>query len=72
MLTEQNRFLLIEPESGELTARGHQIIDNVPMARLGEPNEIVGTALWLLSDSASFVTGAVIPVDGGFSANCGV
>jgi len=72
MLTEQNRFLLVEADSGALTARGRQVVNSVPMARLGDPAEIVGAALWLVSSSAAFVTGAVIPVDGGFSAFCGV
>ena len=72
MLTEQNRFLLVEENSGELTARGRQVVTSVPMARLGDPGEIVGAALWLVSAHATFVTGAVIPVDGGFSAFCGV
>ena len=72
MLTEQNRFLLIDEDSGEMTERGRQIVESVPMARYGQPQEIIGAALWLLSDQASFVTGAVIPVDGGFTAFSGV
>jgi len=71
-LTEQNRFLLIDPETGELTARGGSIVAHTPMGRFGAPDELVGTALWLLSDAAAFVHGAVIPVDGGFSAFGGV
>jgi NAD(P)-dependent dehydrogenase (short-subunit alcohol dehydrogenase family) len=71
-LTEQNRFLLTERESGEFTARGQTVVDHTPMGRLGDPSELVGTVLWLLSDGASFVHGAVIPVDGGFSAFSGV
>ena len=70
-LTEQNRFLLTD-ESGELTARGRQIIDHTPMGRFGQPAELVGTLLWLISDAARFVTGIVVPVDGGFSAFSGV
>jgi NAD(P)-dependent dehydrogenase (short-subunit alcohol dehydrogenase family) len=71
-LTEQNRFLLIDEGSGELTARGRTIVEHTPMARFGRPEDLVGTALWLLSDGAAFVHGAVIPVDGGFSAFGGV
>jgi NAD(P)-dependent dehydrogenase (short-subunit alcohol dehydrogenase family) len=71
-LTEQNRFLLTEGKSGELTSRGKTIIEHTPMGRFGQPDELVGTALWLLSDAAKFVTGVVIPVDGGFSAFSGV
>ncbi len=70
-LTDQNRFLLTE-EDGSLTARGQQIIDHTPMGRYGEPAELVGTLVWLISDAAKFVTGIVVPVDGGFSAYSGV
>ncbi len=72
VLTEQNRFLLIDEKTGQPTERGRQIIRHVPMGRLAAPEEMVGAALWLVSDSASFVTGAVIPVDGGFTAISGV
>ncbi|HEB29283.1 MAG TPA: SDR family oxidoreductase [Spirochaetes bacterium] len=72
MLTEQNKFLLIEKDTGKMTERGKKIIGFVPMARLGNPAEITGAALWLVSDQASFVTGAVVPVDGGFTAYSGV
>lgn len=68
---EQNRALLLNPD-GSLTARGQTIIDHTPMARFGEPDDLVGTILWLCSDAARFVTGVVIPVDGGFSAFSGV
>ncbi|MEK7992545.1 MAG: SDR family oxidoreductase, partial [Planctomycetota bacterium] len=71
-LTEQNRFLLTDEKTGELTARGKTIIDHTPMSRFGEPGELVGTMMWLLSDAAKFVTGVVVPVDGGFSAFSGV
>jgi NAD(P)-dependent dehydrogenase (short-subunit alcohol dehydrogenase family) len=70
--TDQNRFLLFDRNSGGLTQRGQEILESVPMARLGEPREIVGAALWLVSDHASFVTGTVVSVDGGFTAYCGV
>jgi len=71
-LTEQNRFLLTDQQSGELTPRGKTIIDHTPMGRFGSPEDLVGTLLWLLSDSSSFVNGVVVPVDGGFSAFGGV
>jgi len=71
-LTEQNRFLLTDEKTGELTARGKTIIDHTPMGRFGQPEELLGTVMWLLSDAAKFVTGVVVPVDGGFSAFSGV
>jgi NAD(P)-dependent dehydrogenase (short-subunit alcohol dehydrogenase family) len=71
-LTEQNRFLLTDKETGALTARGHKIIDHTPMARFGTPEDLVGATLWLLSPAAKFVTGIVLPIDGGFSAYSGV
>jgi NAD(P)-dependent dehydrogenase (short-subunit alcohol dehydrogenase family) len=71
-LTEQNRFLLTDKESGELTARGKSIISHTPMGRFGKPEDLLGAVLWLLSPASSFVTGAVIPVDGGFGAFSGV
>lgn len=71
-LTEQNRFLLTEEGTGNLTKRGQLIIDHTPMGRFGVPEDLVSTMLWLLSDGASFVTGVVVPVDGGFSAFSGV
>ena len=71
-LTEQNRFLLTDKEMGGLTARGRTVIENTPMRRFGNPEELIGVTLWLLSDAASFVSGIVVPVDGGFSAFSGV
>lgn len=71
-LTAQNRFLLTDEETGDLTARGRTIIDHTPMGRFGGPEELLGTVLWLLSPASSFVTGVVVPVDGGFSAFSGV
>ena len=71
-LTEQNRFLLIGERSDELTPRGGRILDHTPMARFGEPKDLVGTMLWLVSDGAAFVHGIAVPVDGGFSAYGGV
>lgn len=71
-LTEQNRFLLTDEKTGKLTARGKAVIDHTPMGRFGQPEELVGTVIWLLSDAAKFVTGIVVPIDGGFSAFSGV
>lgn len=71
-LTEQNRFLLTDKETGELTERGQSIIAHTPMRRFGEPEDLLGTLLWLLSPASAFVTGIVVPVDGGFSAFGGV
>ena len=71
-LTEQNRFLLTDKETGALTPRGQTILAHTPMARFGQPDDLVGATLWLLSPAASFVTGIVVPIDGGFSAFSGV
>jgi NAD(P)-dependent dehydrogenase (short-subunit alcohol dehydrogenase family) len=71
-LTEQNRFLLTDQASGDLTARGRSIIGHTPMGRFGTPEDLLGTVLWLLSPASAFVTGAVVPVDGGFAAFSGV
>jgi len=71
-LGEQNRYLLIDKDTGELTTRGQQIIDHTPMDRFGTPDDLVGTTLWLVSDASRFVTGIVVPVDGGFMAYKGV
>lgn len=71
-LTEQNRFLLTSKETGELTPRGQSIIQHTPMGRFGQPEDLLGTMLWLLSPASAFVTGIVVPVDGGFSAFAGV
>jgi NAD(P)-dependent dehydrogenase (short-subunit alcohol dehydrogenase family) len=71
-LTEQNRFLLTDEASGALTARGQTIVDHTPMGRFGDPEDLLGAVLWLLSPASAFVTGAVIPIDGGFSAFSGV
>ena len=70
-LTAQNRFLLQDKE-GNLTPRGRQIIDHTPMDRFGEPADLVGTVLWLVSPLSQFVHGIVVPIDGGFSAYSGV
>jgi NAD(P)-dependent dehydrogenase (short-subunit alcohol dehydrogenase family) len=71
-LGEQNRYLLVDEATGDLTPRGQQIIDHTPMGRFGEPEDLVATVIWLVSDASRFVTGAIIPVDGGFSAYSGV
>ncbi|HEX3902686.1 MAG TPA: SDR family oxidoreductase [Polyangia bacterium] len=71
-LTEQNRFLLTDKETGALTARGKKILDHTPMARFGTPEDLTGALLWLLSPASKFVTGVVVPVDGGFTAYSGV
>lgn len=71
-LTEQNRFLLTDEKTGNLTERGKTIIDHTPMARFGEPSELVGAVLYLSSDLARFVTGTLICLDGGFAAFSGV
>ncbi len=70
-LTEQNRYLLLD-ERGELTERGRQILAHTPMGRFGQPEDLLGAVKWLLSSEADFVTGVVIPIDGGFSAFSGV
>jgi NAD(P)-dependent dehydrogenase (short-subunit alcohol dehydrogenase family) len=71
-LGEQNRYLLVDQTTGELTPRGQQIIDHTPMRRFGNPDDLVGTLLWLVSDASRFITGVVVPVDGGFMAYSGV
>jgi NAD(P)-dependent dehydrogenase (short-subunit alcohol dehydrogenase family) len=71
-VTDQNRYLLMDADTSELTERGRVIIDHTPMHRFGEPEDLLGTVLWLLSPASAFVTGIVVPVDGGFSAFSGV
>ena len=71
-LTQQNRFLLVDEKSGNPTPRGEKIISSTPMGRYGKTEELQGTVLYLLSDVSQFVTGIIIPVDGGYSAFGGV
>ena len=71
LLTEQNRFLM-QQEDGSLTPRGSLVIQNTPMDRFGTPDEMSGAVIFLCSDAASFITGVVLPVDGGFNAFGGV
>lgn len=71
-ITDQNRFLVLNQETGGYSARGQKIVNNTPMGKFGEPEDLQGTTLFLLSDISSFVTGIVIPVDGGYSAFGGV
>jgi NAD(P)-dependent dehydrogenase (short-subunit alcohol dehydrogenase family) len=71
-LTAQNKFLLTDEKTGELTPRGKTIIDHTPMGRFGLPEDLIGAVRWLISDAAKFVTGTVVPIDGGFSAFGGV
>lgn len=71
-LTLQNKFLLTNEATGELTPRGKAIINHTPMGRFGDPEDLLGTVLWLLSPASAFITGVVVPIDGGFSAYSGV
>lgn len=71
-LTEQNRYLLTDRDSGAWTPRGQAILAHTPMGRFGQPQDLLGAVLWLLSPAAEFVTGVVIPIDGGFSAFSGI
>lgn len=71
-LTEQNRFLLTDEKTADLTDRGQSIIDHTPQGKFGSPEDLIGATLWLISPAASFVTGIVVPIDGGFSAYSGV
>jgi NAD(P)-dependent dehydrogenase (short-subunit alcohol dehydrogenase family) len=71
-LTDQNRFLLTDEKTGGLTARGKAIIAHTPMGRFGTGGDLAGALIWLASEASAFVTGIVLPIDGGFSANSGV
>jgi len=71
-ITDQNRFLVLDQATGNFSARGQKIVNNTPMGKFGEPEDLQGTTLFLLSDVSSFITGIIIPVDGGYSAFGGV
>ena len=71
-LTQQNHYLLIDADTGELTPRGRQILDHSPLGRYGTPEDLLGAVQWLVSPASAFVTGIVVPIDGGFSAYSGV
>jgi NAD(P)-dependent dehydrogenase (short-subunit alcohol dehydrogenase family) len=71
-LTTQNKFLLVDEATDDLTPRGQTIIEHTPMGRFGDPEDLLGTVLWLLSPASAFITGIVVPIDGGFSAFSGV
>jgi NAD(P)-dependent dehydrogenase (short-subunit alcohol dehydrogenase family) len=71
-LTTQNKFLLTDEKTGKLTPRGEAIITHTPMAHFGTPDDLFGAVLWLLSPASAFVTGIIVPIDGGFSAFSGV
>jgi NAD(P)-dependent dehydrogenase (short-subunit alcohol dehydrogenase family) len=71
-ITDQNRFLVLDKETGNFSVRGQKIVNNTPMGKFGEPEDLQGATLFLLSDVSSFITGIVIPVDGGYSAYGGV
>ena len=68
IMTEQLRFLHVDPKTGQLTPRAQKVIANTPLGRYGEPDDLIGPLIWLLSDASRFVTGIIVPIDGGFSA----
>jgi len=67
-ITEQNKFLLVNQKTDEFSPRGDKVIAHTPLGRFGQPEDLIGTLVWLLSDASSFVTGVVVPIDGGFSS----
>jgi NAD(P)-dependent dehydrogenase (short-subunit alcohol dehydrogenase family) len=67
-MTEQLKFLHVDQRTGELLPRARKVIEHTPMGRYGQPDDLIGTLIWLLSDASSFVTGVVVPIDGGFSS----
>jgi NAD(P)-dependent dehydrogenase (short-subunit alcohol dehydrogenase family) len=71
-LTRQNKFLMTDERTGDLTPRGKSVIEHTPVGRFGQPEDLFGAVLWLLSRASAFVTGIVVPIDGGFSAYSGV
>ncbi len=72
ILTDQNRFLLYDEKTGDLSPRGKRIVDHTPLGKLGNPQDLISTIFWLLAEESSFITGTCIPVDGGFSAYNGI
>jgi NAD(P)-dependent dehydrogenase (short-subunit alcohol dehydrogenase family) len=70
--TEQNQYLLFDRTTGELSPRGRSILAHTPMSRFGDPEDLIATTLWLVSEASRFVHGAIVPVDGGFLAYSGV
>ena len=68
LMTEQLRFLHIDRDTGEYTPRAKKVLAHTPMERYGDPEELIGAMLWLLSDASNFVTGTIVPIDGGFSS----
>lgn len=71
-ITNQNRFLVMDEKTGNYSPRGQKIVNNTPMGKFGEPEDLQGATLFLISDVSNFVTGIVVPVDGGYSAFGGV
>jgi len=71
-ITHQNRFLVMDEKTGNYSPRGQKIVNNTPMGKFGEPEDLQGATLFLISDVSSFITGIIIPVDGGYSAFGGV
>ncbi|NOY97167.1 MAG: SDR family oxidoreductase [Chlorobi bacterium] len=71
-ITNQNRFLVMDEKTGGYSPRGQKIVDNTPMGKFGDPEDLQGITLFLLSDISSFITGIIVPVDGGYSAFGGV
>lgn len=71
-ITDQNRFLVLDQATGNFSARGQKIVNNTPMGKFGEPEDLQGATLFLISDISAFITGIVLPVDGGYSAFGGV
>lgn len=71
-LTDQNRYLLVDAETGGWTPRGQTILTHTPAGRFGKPEDLTGAVVWLLSEDSAFVTGVVLPIDGGFQAFSGV
>jgi NAD(P)-dependent dehydrogenase (short-subunit alcohol dehydrogenase family) len=71
-ITNQNRFLVMDEKTGNFSPRGQKIVNNTPMGKFGEPEDLQGTTLFLISDVSSFITGIIVPVDGGYSAFGGV